>query len=364
MKPIRVLFLADSHLGLDLPVKPRVERRRRGQDFLANHAAALAPALSGAVDVVVHGGDVFDRPGVAPVIAQHAYAPLLRVAERGVPVFIVPGNHERGRLPHARLLSHPNVHVFDRACTFVVEAGGLRIALAGFPFERRDVRGGFVELVDQTGWSAHRADVRLLCIHHCVEGATVGPGDFMFTTAAHVIRARDLPRDFAAVLSGHIHRHQVLTSDRWGRPLPAPVLYPGSIERTSTAEIGEAKGYMMLELTPDGACGRVRWEFHGLPARPMLVTTLVAGPADKLERAVRGVIESAPDDAVLVIRIQGALTDAHLRIISPVHLRSLTPATMNVEIRAEDLQRFTRRRVPRAPATTVSSREENLQLDL
>lgn len=45
--PIRVLFLADSHLGIDLPAQPRVPRRRRGHDFLANHALALAPALAG-----------------------------------------------------------------------------------------------------------------------------------------------------------------------------------------------------------------------------------------------------------------------------------------------------------------------------
>jgi len=42
---IRILLLADSHLGFDLPVRPRVVRRRRGHDFLANYAAALKPAL-------------------------------------------------------------------------------------------------------------------------------------------------------------------------------------------------------------------------------------------------------------------------------------------------------------------------------
>jgi hypothetical protein len=33
---VRVLLLADSHLGFDLPVRPRSNRRRRGHDFLAN----------------------------------------------------------------------------------------------------------------------------------------------------------------------------------------------------------------------------------------------------------------------------------------------------------------------------------------
>src|SRR5512133_3419997 len=121
---IRILLLADSHLGFDLPVRPRSGRRRRGYDFLANYAAALEPALRGELDLVVHAGDVFDRPSVIPSIAYQAYEPLKRVADAGVPVFIVPGNHERSRLPHASLVSHANIHVLDRPRPFVVHAGG------------------------------------------------------------------------------------------------------------------------------------------------------------------------------------------------------------------------------------------------
>jgi len=261
----RILFLADSHLGFDLPTRPRSTRRRRGHDFLANHRAALEPALKGEVDVVVHGGDVFHRPDVDEALAWQALRPLLRVAEAGVPVFIVPGNHERARLPHARFAAHPLVHVFDRARTFTIEVRGMRVAFSGFPFERRDVRTRFPSLVERTGWREHGADMRLLCMHHCAEGATVGPGDFMFTTASDVVRVRDVPTSFAAVLSGHIHRRQVLSTDLRGRPLEVPVLYPGSVERTAYAERGETKGYMVLDVAPgDVAPGdrkRVRWSF-------------------------------------------------------------------------------------------------------
>src|SRR5262245_55954218 len=68
-KDVRILLLADTHLGFDLPSSPRVGRRRRGHDFLANYALALEPALSGEVDLVVHGGDVFDRSSVPSSVA-------------------------------------------------------------------------------------------------------------------------------------------------------------------------------------------------------------------------------------------------------------------------------------------------------
>jgi hypothetical protein len=62
--PIRVLLLADTHVGFDLPSRPRVAARRRGPDFLANFERALAPARSGTVDLVVHGGDLLFRSRV------------------------------------------------------------------------------------------------------------------------------------------------------------------------------------------------------------------------------------------------------------------------------------------------------------
>jgi DNA repair exonuclease SbcCD nuclease subunit len=337
---IRVLFLADSHLGFDLPVKPRVARRRRGHDFMANYAAVLEPAFRREVDLVVHGGDVFDRPGAITSLAYQAFEPLVRIAESGIPVVVVPGNHERSRLPHLRLAQHPNIHVFDRPRTFVREVGGVggvggvRVALAGFPYERRDVRGRFGALVAETGWAAQEAEVRLLCVHHCIEGATVGPADYVFRNAPEVIRSREVPVGFAAVLSGHIHRHQVLARDLDGRLLPVPVLYPGSIERTSMAEIGEPKGYLVLAVTP-GERARVEWEFRRLPARPMVRREISADglSAEGLDAAVRAAVLAEARDAVMFVRVVGTLGTGHWRVIGAAHLRSWVPGTMNVEVR-------------------------------
>jgi DNA repair protein SbcD/Mre11 len=332
---IRILLLADSHLGFDLPVRPRAGRRRRGYDFLANYSAALAPAFAGEVDLVVHAGDVFDRPTVVPTIAYQAYEPLRRIADLGVPVFIVPGNHERSRLPHARFASHPRVHVFDTPRSFEVRARGLTISLSGFPYERRDVRTGFTQLLDTAGYSDSRARVRLVCVHHCVEGATVGPGDFTFTTAGDVIRARDFPRHCTAVFSGHIHRHQVLTTDLARRRLGCPVLYPGSIERTSFAEMDEPKGFMVVRIRESEGDVDVSWDFRRLPARPMVREDLdVSGmTAPALASAIHAIIAAAPPDGVVSVRIAGDVRSEHWRVMSSARIRAIAPETMNVEIK-------------------------------
>lgn len=288
------------------------------------------------MDLVVHAGDVFNRSHVDPSVAWLGLEPLRRVAAQGVPVFIVPGNHERSRLPHPRFALHPNVHLFDRARTFRAVVRGVAVAISGFPYERDGVRSRFTGIVRQAEARDVPAAVRLLCMHHCVEGATVGPANHVFTTAPDVVRHRDIPAGVAAVLSGHIHRHQVLTTDLAGRPLATPVLYPGSIDRTSVAEIGEPKGFLMVTLSDDDGPWRVSWEFRRLPTRPMIRHDLRVdrmAPA-QLASTVDALIAAAPVDAVLCLRVLGALAPAQWPVLSASRLRKVAPASMNVEVSA------------------------------
>jgi DNA repair exonuclease SbcCD nuclease subunit len=363
--PLRILLLADSHLGFDLPVNPRVQRRRRGHDFLANHERALKVALTGQVDLVVHGGDLFHRSKVPPSLAFQAFRSLLTVAEAGVPVFVVPGNHERSRIPHAHLASHPNLHIFHRPGTRVVKIREKRVALTGFPYERRNIRDRFRDTLAATGWYGEQANVRLLCMHHCVEGATVGPSDYTFRNAKDVIRCADLPSGFAAVLSGHIHRHQVLSQDLRGRALQTPVLYPGSVERTAFAEMDEEKGHLLMDVEASEGGGRLcGFEFVPLPARPMLIRNLCpdAGAEATWTRRtllarLEDTVADAPGEAVLRVKIEGRVPADIRPALNASRIRALAPAEMNLEVLvAEDLDRrgISRRGRPRGHVRDAS----------
>jgi exonuclease SbcD len=337
---IRILLLADSHLGFDLPTRPRVERRRRGHDFLANHEGALARAKAGDVDLVVHGGDVFHRLRVPPSLVFQAFRSMLEVAELGIPVFVVPGNHERSRIPHDRFATHPNLHIFHEPGTFWINSGGARVALSGFPYHRKGIRAVFPDVLRETGWEEEEADIRLLCIHHCVEGATVGPADYTFRSNPDVIQCMDLPADFAAVLSGHIHRHQLLRTDLKGIPLKTPVFYPGSVERTAFAEMEEEKGFLLLDVEPRGHGGRVvGHEFVGLPARPMVEVHWcpeeengAAWSRDDLERKISHTLATTPTDAVLQVRVHGQVPPPLLPLLAAANLRGRCPPEMNLRV--------------------------------
>ena len=307
---------------------------------MANHERALLHAKEGDVDLVVHGGDVFHRSRVPTSLVFQAFRPLIEVAESGVPVFVVPGNHERSRIPHRRFATHPKLHIFERPETAIVETGRGRVAVSGFPYHRHGIRQRFPEMLEETGWRTEKADLRLLCLHHCVEGAKVGPADYTFRRAPDVIRCSDLPADFAAVLSGHIHRHQLLWQDLQGHVLPTPVLYPGSVERTAFAEVDEEKGFMILEVMPGRRGGTlVRHDFVHLPTRPMLLLDLQPsdGPrtpwrSQDLQAQLNATLRRAPRDAVLRLRVHGRVSPDVRTEITAARLRRLAPPEMNLEI--------------------------------
>ncbi len=336
MRRVRVLLVADTHLGFDLPLRPRVERRRRGPDFFTNFECALAPALAGEVDLVVHGGDLLYRSKVRRELVYRAFEPLIRVAAAGVPVVVVPGNHERSAIPYPLLAAHPGIDILDRPRTLLLSVGAERVAIAGFPFQRDNVRDRFRRLLDDTGWRDAPAAVRLLCLHQTVEGARVGPVGYTFRSGADVIRARDIPAGFAAVLAGHIHRHQVLTTDLEGRSHAAPVLYPGSVERTSAAERNEAKGYLRLDLRGNENGGTLeRWRFEELPTRPMIDLEIRAdglGP-ERLATRIRQALRKVDPDAVVRLAVSGRVESTAAEVLRAESLRAISPKTITLSLR-------------------------------
>ena len=106
------------------PGRVRSQRGRRGSSPAPSSHARIATA------------------GCVPAaLVERVMAILANVAERGVPIYIVPGNHERSRIPNHLWMAHPKIHVFDRPRTYSLTLDGGTVALAGFPFVRRRLSG-------------------------------------------------------------------------------------------------------------------------------------------------------------------------------------------------------------------------------
>lgn len=351
-----MLFLADTHLGFDYPLKPRIERRRRGDDFFGNYHRALDLVGTGEVDAVVHGGDLFDRSRIPASVLHSAFEPLVAIADSGVPVFIVPGNHERSVIPNSLFALHDDIVTFGGPREVIRRIGSLDISWIGFPFERHHIRRLFPQIVEPLiSGGCESFDARLLCMHQTVETAQVGAADFTFRNGPDVIPRTEIGRlshashlaGFDVVLSGHIHRRQVIdpyprritTTGKpgpdWESLQPGAVVYPGAIERTSFDERYEEKGVVLLEIEVDDfdRAPHIRQRFVALPSRPMVVVELSRERISRgFTQAVRERLAGIDSESIVKIRIPGDLDSDSLRGVSERVVRAIAPATMNVSL--------------------------------
>ncbi len=297
MKAVTILFFADSHLGFDYPVKGSSTTPRRGADFFRNYEFILRTAKERKVDLVIHGGDLFDRSKVHPRIVNRAYEALFNFAESGIPLVLVPGNHDRSTLPSSLFLQHKNLHIFYNPGIFPFSLKGTTFYICGFPFIR-NIGDEIKTVIQQISRLLPERGISILCMHQAVEGAKVGPVDYTFRPGSQVIRASDLTGPFTTYLSGHIHRHQVMQLN--GNHDKKLLIYPGSIERTSFAERNEEKGFVYLTYNNRELPEIV---FQHLPSKPMYYLKIGEDIMERinLEAVIANKIRAIDDHAILRI---------------------------------------------------------------
>jgi DNA repair exonuclease SbcCD nuclease subunit len=265
--PVKIVLTGDTHLGHDLPLKSKFPDRHRGEDFFQNFQRVLDHAVNTKADMVIHGGDLFYRTLLPEPIVDRVYAMLLDFAQLGIPMIIVPGNHESSRLPNSLFLQHPNLYIFKKAQTFTFDIKGIRLNISGFPCIRKTVSETFPRVFDPIRRPFTQSDINILCMHQAIEGARVN--NYTFRGGDQTIALNQLNDAYDLLFSGHIHPAQIVKTLIYRKNKEILVYYPGSVERTSFAEKEEEKGFMEFIIRKENG---VIWEhrFITLPSREMI----------------------------------------------------------------------------------------------
>jgi DNA repair protein SbcD/Mre11 len=325
---LKIVFFADTHLGIDYPIKPKIERCRRGDDFFNNYQKVLEFAVEAKADLVLHGGDFFFRSKVPTPIVDKAYDILYDFAENDIPFIIVPGNHERSVLPNSIFMNHKNIHVFDEPKTMYFERQKAIIGITGFPNIRNGIKLQYEKIFEQATEGNPEADIKLLLMHQAIQESKIE--GFIFRYGIDVLPLEMLPDDYQAILSGHIHRAQIFQYKKNGKQIP--VIYPGSTERTSIVEMAEKKGfYELIFEESDNGWILAETNFHILPTRPMVRIDITKLTED--EKVLRNLLEAelSQIDQNSVVRLRCEIPETR-KLLKAELLRELTPKTMTLSL--------------------------------
>jgi DNA repair exonuclease SbcCD nuclease subunit len=302
--PVKFIHTADTHLGFDItktaPSDP-LGRKSRADSIFRNFVTVVEHAIEIESDLFIHSGDLFNKYDIPRDVLDELIRPFMLLAGAGIPVLIIPGNHERSQFPFDLFHGAKNVFVFDRPKSLCLTLNGYAVGIAGFPFIREDSRRTFLKALKETDYEDLRCDFNMLVTHQAFDQARVGPVDFTFREGRpDTVSRKTIPLDFDYIAAGHIHRYQILD-----HPLKPglKVVYPGSTQRMSLAERYEEKGFVEGEILDN----RIETRFMPLPTYDMEVVEIEAAGwrSKEVEEAIQGQFWRFAPDLVIRFNLTG-----------------------------------------------------------
>nr|WP_263328422.1 DNA repair exonuclease [Neobacillus sp. Marseille-Q6967] len=241
MKQISFLHAADLHL--DSPMvglkhfPGNILSRLRESTFTALEKLTKA-AIDLQVDFVILAGDLFDGEDRS-LRAQSRFRSEMQILEqKGIPVFVIHGNHDHLNGSWVHLDMPSNVYFFDSKVEvkeFVTKRGEM-VHLYGFSYPERQVYDRKIE----DYLKKEPADFHIGILH----GNEGGRADHDNYAPFSVKELLEKQFDYWAL--GHIHKRAVLAET-------PPVVYPGNIQGRNRKESG-IKGCYHVTLTELEAC--------------------------------------------------------------------------------------------------------------
>ncbi len=238
----RFLHLADIHLGARQKYLPVEKQEIRTHELFQSFTQLIYQAMEETppVDAILIAGDLFDSPFPDINLLGKVKAVFRDVAEKDIPVFLVPGNHDniispqsvfrRERFPGVTLLLSPNIrepaevdirgeifHIYGLAYSFLS-----RPPFDSFQPAKKNVRNIALihgSLVGNQEWQVHSQDIPL-------------SAEALFKTG------------FDYVALGHYHNFRHYHSDGMH------IVYPGCLEPLSWGDEG-ARKVVVVEFDRD-----------------------------------------------------------------------------------------------------------------
>jgi DNA repair protein SbcD/Mre11 len=269
---VKALHTSDWHVG------KRIGRYDRADEYRATIDEVVGIADSEKVDIVLHSGDLFDRP-VPPIEAMDiAFSGLVRLTDNGSrPVVVIAGNHDSAGFFEALapFLRAQNIHLVGEIKR--PDAGGVldlatpagRAVVSCFPFLREGRAFHVWDAVEEhyklyadrlraisEAYSSHAGEiagtdaVQFLVAHFLVGGAKVhGHGAprgerSLHMGEAYAATSEAIPPGPQYVALGHIHAPQPVPGSK------VPAEYAGSLLELDFGEAGEEKRVVIVDVEP------------------------------------------------------------------------------------------------------------------
>lgn len=300
----RFVHTADIHL--DSPLRSLSLRNPSLAELIGESTrralvAIVDLCIAEQVDALIIAGDLYDGDQTSMKTARFLAAQMQRLAEAGIAVYTIRGNHDALSRITQELILPPSVKVYsDRAEAVEVEKGGLGIAIHGLSFARPQAPESL--LPKYRGPLPDRINIGIM--HTSLAGA---PGHDVYAPCSLAdLQASGF--DYWAL--GHIHQR----SQHAGR---SAVVMPGMPQGRDINEAGPKS--VSLVTVHDDRRITIEERFTGLAefarvAVDLSATTTWFDAVEAIEKAVAGARGSATSDHLVARLSLGGTTPLSWRL--------------------------------------------------
>jgi exonuclease SbcD len=357
------MHFADVHFGIETygRIDPETGLNTRMLDFRRSLDAAIESALSAGVHLAVFAGDAYKTRDPNQTQQREFARSIRRLAEAGVPVVMVTGNHD---LPNARsranaleiyrTLGVDNMHIISKPEIVKIDTPAGTVQVAGMPYllrstalAREESKGKSIaettdlmveqysRYIDYLARSLEPDIPSVLLGHFWIKNARVSSQTGYLNVAEPEILVSTVANPaFDYVAMGHIHKFQDLNKHAH----PA-VVYSGSPDRIDFSEKGEEKGFVLVELSK----GSSSYSFVSTPARRFVEIDVDADVPDPMAAILKTVEEA--DVEGTVVKLLYHISEEKLPLVREAEVReALSGAFMVVSVSKDVLRKDNRTR--------------------
>ena len=229
--------ISDTHLGL-----VQYGSNEREQDVYDVFNQAIDISIKDHVDFVIFAGDIFHVPNPnGTAIIQMANA-LKRLKQNDIDSFFILGEHDI-----SRIRTTPIPYIYHNL-------GFSKYIGNGNPIEYKGIMLAGLDKIRKTEMSQY--DEKFLNLDKSIKNFSghkimvLHQGVTEFNKFAGEIQSTDLPKNFTYYAMGHLHDNDI----RQFNHLKGPIVYPGSIELTTSEGIKDAKkGFFEVDISGNEA---------------------------------------------------------------------------------------------------------------
>jgi DNA repair exonuclease SbcCD nuclease subunit len=225
--------ISDTHLGL-----VQYGSEERAQDVYDSFNQAIDVSIKDHVNFVIFAGDIFHVPNPSGTAIVQMGNGLKRLKQNNIDSFFILGEHDISRV---RTTPIPYVYHNLEFSKYIGQGNPIEykgILLAGFDKIRKPEIPQYEEkfaVVDKV--AKNHSGHKILVLH---QGVTE------FNKFAGEIQSTDLPKNFTYYAMGHLHDKDIKQFNH----LSGPVVYPGSIELTTSEGIKDTKkGFFEVDIS-------------------------------------------------------------------------------------------------------------------